>query len=106
MVFPRKFKKINVNDLKQVGFFPQEQRIFIICSCEKQELLGYDLEGNYLFKVNNPIGFHMLYFTKLKDKIMVVCDGSKTHEDEYGRFRYNFFMDTNTGKLTKGGLAY
>lgn len=27
-------------------------------------------------------------------------------EDKYGRFRYHFYMDINTGKLTKGGLAY
>lgn len=104
--FQGNIKKITVKNVKQVGFFPQELRIFIICSCGKQELLGYDIEGKYLFKVNSPSEFEMLYFAKLSDKIIVVCDGNKNQEDQYGRFRYNFFMDINTGKLTKGGLAY
>lgn len=99
-------KKITAKNVKQVGFFPQERRIFIICSCGKQELLGYDIEGKNLFKVDNPSEFEMLYFAKLRDNIMVVCDGNKNQEDQYGRFRYNFYMDINTGKLTKGGLAY
>lgn len=104
--FQGNIKKITVKNMKQVSFFPQEQRVFIICSCGKQELLGYDLEGNYLFKTNAPSEFEMLYFAKLRDNIMVVCDGNKNQEDQYGRFRYNFLIDTNTGKLTKGSLAY
>lgn len=99
-------KKIAIENMKQVGFFPQEQRIFIISSCEKQELLGYDIEGKILFKVNNPPEYKMLYFTKLKSNVIVVRDGGKSNEDKYNRFRHNFFMDINTGKLTKGGLAY
>lgn len=104
--FQGNVKKITVKNVKQVGFFPQEQRIFIICSCGKQELLGYDIEGKNLFKVDNPSEFEMLYFAELRDNIMVVCEGNKNQEDQYGRFRYNFYMDINTGKLTKGGLAY
>ena len=99
-------KKITVKNMKQVGFFPLEQRILIISSCGKQELLGYDIDGKYLFKVNNPSEYEMLYFAKIRDNIVVVCDGNKSQEDKYSRFRYNFFMDINTGTLTKGGLAY
>lgn len=99
-------KKITVENMNQVGFFPQEKRIFIISSCGNQELLGYDTNGNYLFKVKNPSGFKMLYFSILRHDIIVVCDGEENQEDKYGRFRYNFFIDINTGKLTKGGVAY
>ena len=99
-------KKLIVKNMKQVGFFPQEKRIFIISSCGNQELLGYDTDGKYLFKAKNPTGFEMLYFSRLRDLIAVVCDGGKNQEDKYGRFRYHFFMDINTGKLTKGGLVY
>ena len=38
-------KKLIVKNMKQVGFFPQEKRIFIISSCGNQELLGYDTDG-------------------------------------------------------------
>lgn len=99
-------KKITVENMNQVGFFPQEKRIFIISSCGSQELSGYDTDGKYLFRAKNPSGFEMLYFSRLRDHIVVVCDGGKNQEDKYGRFRYHFFMDINTGKLTKGGLAY
>ena len=91
--------------MNQVGFFPQEKRIFII-SCGNQELMGYDTNGNYLFKVKNPSGLKMLYFSNLRHNIIVVCDGEKNQEDKYCRSRYNFFIDINTGKLTKGGVAY
>ena len=98
-------KKITVENMNQVGFFPQEKRIFII-SCVNQELMGYDTNGNYLFKVKNPSGLKMLYFSNLRHNIIVVCDGEKNQEDKYCRSRYNFFIDINTGKLTKGGVAY
>lgn len=95
-----------VNNMEQVGFFPQKQRILILCSCEKQELQGYSMMGELLFKVSNPSGFKMRYFAKMKDEIAVVCDGNKNYEDEYGRFRYNFRLNINNGNLIKGELAY
>lgn len=104
--FQDKTEKITVKNMKQVGFFPQKKRIFVISSCGSQELSGYDTDGRFLFSVKNPPEFEMLYFSRLKDDIMVVCDGGKNQEDEYGRFRYHFLLDINTGKLTKGGLAY
>lgn len=99
-------KRLNIKNMKQVGFFPQKQRIFVLCNCKQQELQGYAIDGSSLFKVNNPPKFQMRYFVKTKDGIAVACDGDKDQEDEYGRFRYNFLIDINNGTLTKGSIAY
>lgn len=99
-------KNLNISNLKHVGFFPQDQRILILCQGEKQELQGYTLDGLCLFSVNDPPEFEMRYFVKVNDQIAVVCDGNQNQQDEYGRFRFNFLIDTNNGKLTKGTLAY
>lgn len=101
-----KQKNLIINHLKQAIYFPQKQRIFILSDGDRQELYGYNLLGDCLFKVNQPIGFKMLYFTWIKDEISIVCDGDKNYEDQYGRSRYNFLLDINNGNLSKGSLAY
>lgn len=105
-VFQGEKKQLFIKNIKQVGFFPQEQRLFVICGFSNQELLGYTIEGNSIFKVDSPPEFRMMYFIKIKDEIAIVCDGNKKHEDKYGRYRYNFVIDINTGQLRKGSLAY
>lgn len=95
-----------VKYMKQVGFFPQKERIFIVTGYNEQELHGYTLDGRRLFVANSPSGFEMKYFTIVNDRVTVVCDGNKENEDKYGRFRYNFYIDINNGKLTKGNIAY
>lgn len=105
-IYQGKQKNLFINQLKQVIFLPQKQKIFILSDGEKQELYGYNLIGDYLFKVNQPVGFKMQYFACSKDQISIVCDGDKNHEDQYGRSRYNFLLDVNNGNLSKGNLAY
>lgn len=99
-------KNLNINNLKHVGFYPQNQRIFILCQNEKQELHGYNLDGKLLFSVNDPPGFEMRYFVQIDDQIAVVCDGDQNQQDGYGRFRFHFLIDIDNGRLTKGTLAY
>lgn len=103
-----KHKNLFINQLKQVIFLPQKQKIFILSDGdgERQELYGYNVIGDCLFKVNQPVGFKMQYFACSKDQISIVCDGDKNHEDQYGRSRYNFLLDVNNGNLSKGNLAY
>lgn len=99
-------KNLNINNLKHVGYYPQNQRIFILCQNGKQELQGYNLDGKLLFSVNAPFGFEMRYFVQIDDQIAVVCDGDQNQQDEYGRFRFHFLIDIDNGRLTKGTLAY
>ena len=95
-----------ITNLDQVGFFPQKGRILIITNDNKQELRGYTLEGKLLFSTGGPLGFHMKFFTMEHEKVIVTCDGDKKNEDTYGRFRYNFYVDLDSGEFVKGGLAY
>lgn len=96
-----------VTNLDQVGFFPQKGRLFIVANNgKKQELHGYTLEGKLLFTTSCPSGYQMKYFTIADKKIIIVCDGNKENEDEYGRFRYNFYLDIDNGEFTKGNIAY
>lgn len=99
-------KNLNISNLKDVGFFPQKQRILVLCQYEKQELHGYNLDGQLLFSVNDPPEFEMRYFVQIDDQIAVVCDGNQNQQDEYGRFRFHFLIDLDNGRLTKGTLAY
>ncbi|MDE7223157.1 MAG: hypothetical protein K2O34_05195 [Acetatifactor sp.] len=93
-------------NMKQVGFFPQKGRIFVIVAHNEQELQGYTLEGKQIFAASSPLEFEMQYFITANDKVMVVCDGNGENADKYGRFRYNFYLDTDTGELTKESIAY
>lgn len=80
-IYQGKQKNLFINQLKQVIFLPQKQKIFILSDGEKQELYGYNLIGDYLFKVNQPVGFKMQYFACSKDQISIVCDGDTSCMD-------------------------
>ncbi len=97
---------ITIEKLKQVGYFPNEHRIMVLCGDKQQELRGYSIEGKQLFSKIFLENFKMLYFTKINDAIAVVCDCDEKEADEYGRFRYNYIVNVNTGELEKYGLAY
>jgi hypothetical protein len=99
-------KNLVVDNMIQAVYFPQKCRMFILCDGNEQELYGYTLAGECLFKVKQPIGFKMVYCTRAEDQIWVVCDGDKENEDQYGRSRYNFLLDTDNGCLSKLSLAY
>lgn len=101
-----KTKKVNIHGIQEVLYSPLFKRILILCDGGKSELIGYNLEGDLLFKVNQPEGFKLLYFTWSNENVWVVCDGDKKNEDQYGRYRYNFRLDLNKGNLFKESLAY
>lgn len=99
-----KKKTLTICNIQHIGFFPHEQRILILCGEKQQELYGYTIEGKLIFKRNAIQDLKLLYFIRINNEIGVVCDSYK--QDEYGRFRYNFILDTNNGELKKGSLAY
>lgn len=96
-------KSLEIKNLKDVGYFPQKQRVFVLAGDCVQ---GYDLLGEFLYNIKSPNGYKMIYFGEYKDSLFVVCDGDKNHEDKFGRFRVNFIIDKDSGNLTKGELAY
>jgi hypothetical protein len=99
-------QKLVIDNMNQVGFFPEIKRVFVISNFVEQELQGYNINGDRVFKVNAPAGFRMLFFTKIEEEIAVVCDGNKYQEDVFGRSRFNFLLNVDNGKLSKANLAY
>ena len=99
-------KRLVIANINQVEFFLQYKRFFVLSGSEEQKIYGYRIDGKQLFEVNAPEGFKMLYFTRIKEQVVIVCDGDKEQKDAFGRYRYNFFLNIDSGKLTKGDLAY
>lgn len=98
--------QLTVKHLKQVGYFPNEQRIMILCGDQKQEIHGYTTDGMQVFCKCILENMKALYFTKIDGNIAVVCDCDEKSADEYGRVRYNYMIDSNNGELVRYGLAY
>lgn len=99
-------RKLVLNNLKEVGYYPKKNRILVLFSDEAPKAQGYNLSGEYLYHIDAPTGYGMVYFGESDDSLLVVCDGDKQNEDKFGRFRVNFKIDIINGNLTKGNLAY
>ncbi|MDY0406299.1 hypothetical protein P5G51_013670 [Virgibacillus sp. 179-BFC.A HS] len=98
-------QELTIKDLIQVGYFPRKRTILIMRNTSKREVIGLDLEGNFLYDVHPPKGYVMIYFQEFADYLSIVCDGDKNHEDKFGRNRINFKLDTIDGSLKKENLA-
>lgn len=68
----------------------------------------FDLDGNLLYSFTSPEGYTMMYVTEIDEKYAkVVCDATiEENVDPYGRDRFNFTLDLQTGQWDKVGLAY
>ena len=105
-IFHNREYKLEIDEIEQIGYFPEKDAILIICGHQNQKLLRYNLQADLLFNVSSPLDFTMKYFSKANDKMLVVCDGNSKETDQFGRFTYNFIIDKTTGKLIKDGIAY
>lgn len=88
-----------------VGYYPNKERILIL-NYSQARIKGYNLEGKLLFSVAEPNGYKMQYSNESDEQLLIVCDKEDGAEDQYGRFRVNFFIDSFSGKLEKGNIAY
>ena len=95
-----------IENLIQVGYFSNKQLLLIMYGSNEREVVGLDIEGNFLYNIDSPIGYKMIYFQETSDNVLIVCDGDENHKDKYGRSRMNFELDILTGKLILKGLAY
>ena len=82
----------------------EDKYMIIMSNDSKVQGLGFD--SKILFTCHIPYGYTPVYLTDGGGKQIVVCDGDEKHTDAYGRFSFNFYIDTTTGQLTKGTLAY
>jgi uncharacterized protein with WD repeat len=99
--------KNNIYDIGEinVGYYPEKERI-IILNISNALIKGYNLEGELLFSVPEPKGYKMQYSSILEERLLVVCDKEEGTVDQYGRFRVNFYIDSISGELEKGNIAY
>lgn len=97
---------LKFDELIQVGYFPLKNLLLIMLNKSKRDVIALDLDGEYLYEVEKLIDFEMLYFQEFPDYIAIVCEGSKNQEDKYGRNRFNFKLNLDTGILDKEDLAY
>ncbi|WP_339158198.1 hypothetical protein MKX50_01365 [Paenibacillus sp. FSL W8-0186] len=100
--------QVNCKNILNAQIYP-EQGVAIVISKENQfekVLKGYAMDGTLLFVKHPPQGFDFSYLSTLKNQPSVVCEGDEDHTDVYGRSGWSFIIDTKTGDMTKGNLAY
>lgn len=94
----------NVPNLNQVLYVTEPECLIILSN--KDNIKGIDLNKRILFECDAPTGYILQYLTRSQNRPVVVCDGDEAHQDEFGRFRENFYIDINSGVLERGGIAY
>ncbi|MEK3952114.1 MULTISPECIES: hypothetical protein [Psychrobacillus] len=95
-----------IKDLIEIGYFPKKEIILVLFNEDKREVIGLNLAGEYLYEIEKPVGYRMMYFEEFPDNVAVVCDGGELQEDRFGRSRTNFLLNQDDGTLYKGNLAY
>jgi len=98
-------KEIDIQNLLLVGYFLQKNLLLIMYQGRHREVAAFDLNGDFLFEVIKPEGFEMMYFQEFPHYVSIVCDGDDSQVDKFGRGRFNFKLDVETGYLTKESLA-
>ena len=78
----------------------------IVNSQNDKKIVGYTLDGSVLFQKEPPIGYQFMRLSMSKNIPTVVCDGGDANADAYGRSEFHFKIDTKTGDMIKGSLAY
>lgn len=99
-------KFLKFDELVQVGYFPFKNLLLVMLNKLRKDVIALDLDGEFLYEVEKPLGYEILYFQEFPSYIAVVCEGDKNHEDQYGRSRFNFKLHLTTGILEKEDLAY
>lgn len=98
-------KQMDIQNLLLVGYFLQKNLLLIMYQGRYREVVAFDLNGDFLFEVIKPKGFEMMYFQEFPHYISIVCDGDDSQVDKFGRGRFNFKLDVETGCLTKESFA-
>lgn len=62
--------------------------------------------GEVLCENNAPNGYICKYLSWIEGKPVVVCDGDENHQDKFGRFRVNFYINEKNMTSEKGNIAY
>lgn len=98
-------KELHIQNLLRVGFFIRKNLLLVMYQGMHREVAVFDLNGDFLFEIIKPEEFEMMYFQEFPHYISVVCDGDDSQVDKFGRGRFNFKLDIETGYLTKKSLA-
>ncbi|HBF36798.1 MAG TPA: hypothetical protein DDW50_05710 [Firmicutes bacterium] len=73
---------------------------------QNRKLQVFTLEGVLSLEKAPPQGYSFVNLSTSKNQPSVVCDGGKDLADVYGRSRWHFAINTQTGDMTKENLAY
>lgn len=105
--------EIEIPYKETVSFYPNQKLILVIYRISSKqtsvtEIKIFDLYGNLIYQAKSPEGYTMAYVTDvLNNQIKLVCDAViEENRDSYGRDRFHFLLNLDTGKWTKLGLAY
>lgn len=58
-VFNKRQYELKIDDIGQVGYFPDKKQILFICNNMPQRLLSYNMSGESIFNVCVPTYFAM-----------------------------------------------
>ncbi len=98
----------NCINLENAQFYGDFNIIIAISGTTKldKRMKGYSLDGKLLFEKEPPQGYSFMYLSTSDNKPAIVCDGGKENADKYGRSSWYYIIDTKTGDMLKGSLAY
>ncbi|WP_429951494.1 hypothetical protein IGJ55_003335 [Enterococcus sp. AZ170] len=99
-------KFLTFNELIQVGYFPLKNLLLVMLNKIRKNVIALDLEGEFLYAVDKPVDYEILYFQEFPLYIAFVCEGNTNHEEQYGRSRFNFKLNLTTGILEKKALSH
>ncbi|RIW30389.1 hypothetical protein D3H55_16760 [Bacillus salacetis] len=71
-----------------------------------EKVLGFDRNGNELFEINQPEGYHLMYLTSHpKAEVAVVCGVVNIEESSESWSDFYFRVNIQKGKLERIGIA-
>lgn len=100
--------QVNCKNIVSAQIYMEQDVVLVISKENRVEnvLKGYAMDGTLLFVKHPPQGFGFAYLSTIRNQPSVVCNGDKDNTDGYGRNSWNFIINTKTGDMTKGNLAY
>jgi hypothetical protein len=96
-------KKIICENIKYSKYYAEDNIILVITL--EGDLIGFDMNGSIIFKKKSPEGYTLIYLSTLNNSPVVICDGVND-KDSFGRNRWQFYINTETGTVTKANLTY
>lgn len=93
-----------VPGLNQAMYNKETEHILILYDNKVVRIMA--LNGEVLYENNITNGYICKYLSRVEGRPVVVCDGDEKHQDKFGRYRVNFYINEQNMTLEKGNIAY